>query len=118
MDLDFYRVLHLAGVIFLFTSIGGALLASREGATGAAARKLSGMTQGIALLIILVAGFGALAKLGLAMPGWAWAKLVIWLALGASPVLIRKRPDLAKVWWLVLPLLGVVAAALARYKPF
>jgi hypothetical protein len=118
MDLDFYRVLHLAGVIFLFTSIGGALLASREGATGAAARKLSGMTQGIALLIILVAGFGALAKLGLAMPGWAWAKLVIWLALGASAVLIRKRPDLAKVWWWVLPLLGVVAAALARYKPF
>lgn len=118
MDLNLYRLLHMTGVIFLFTALGGAMLAHREGAAGAAARKLSSITHGIALLIILVAGFGALAKLGLAMPGWAWAKLAIWLALGAAPVFVRKRPDLAKVWWWVLPLLGVVAAGLARYKPF
>ena len=118
MDLNLYRLLHLTGVIFLFTAIGGALLASREGTVGTAARKLSGITHGVALLIILIAGFGALAKLGLAMPGWAWAKLVIWLLLGASPALIKRKPEMARVWWLVLPLLGVIAAYLARYKPF
>lgn len=118
MDLNAYRLLHLTGVIFLFVAVGGAILANREGTAGAAARKLSGITQGVALLLILVAGFGALAKLGLGLPGWAWAKLVIWLILGASPAFIRRRPDLAKVWWWGLPLLGVVAAWLARYKPF
>lgn len=118
MDLNVYRLLHLAGVIFLFTAIGGAMLAHRDGAAGAAARKLSSITHGISLLIILVAGFGALAKLGLAMPGWAWAKLVVWLILGAAPVFVRKRPDLMTLWWWLLPILGVVAAWLARYKPF
>lgn len=118
MDLFAYRLLHLAGVIFLFTALGGSLLAHREGAAGAAARKLAGITHGLALLVIVISGFGALAKLGLAMPGWAWAKLVIWLLLGASPVLVRKRPDLVKVWWWLLPLLGVAATWLARYKPF
>jgi hypothetical protein len=118
MDLHAYHLLHLAGVIFLFTALGSAMMAQREGTAGAAARKLSGITHGLAMLIILVAGFGALAKLGLGMPGWAWAKLVIWLLLGASPVLVRKRPDLVKLWWWVLPLLGVVAAWLGHYKPF
>ena len=49
------------------------------------ARKLAGMTHGIALLLILFTGFGMIAKLGLGFPLWVWVKLVvIWLVIGAS----------------------------------
>ena len=68
--------------------------------------------------MLLVAGFGALAKLEVqGVPSWAWGKLVLWLLLAASPVLIKRKPNFAKALWFALPLLGVVAASLAVLKP-
>ena len=120
MSLVAYKLLHVAGVFFLFAAIGGSILANREGAAGAAARKLTGITHGLALLLIAFAGFGALAKLGLTsagIPGWVWGKVVIWLLLGAAPFVLRKKPSLGVLFWWLLPLLGAVAAWLALYKP-
>lgn len=120
MSLVAYKLLHVAGVLFLFAALGGSVLSHRDGAAGAAAKKLTGMTHGIALLLIAVAGFGALAKLptAVAVPGWAWAKIVLWVILGAAPFVLRKRPALAGLFWWLLPILGIAAAWLALYKPF
>lgn len=127
MSYAMYKVVHLLGVVFLFTAIGGTLflrLASVRSAVedlGADVRKLTGMVHGVALLVILVAGFGALVKLPTVqegVPGWVWAKLVIWLLLGAVLPLIRKVPRAASILWWLLPLLGGAAAWLAVYKPF
>jgi hypothetical protein len=128
MSLVAYKLLHVAGVFFLFAAIGGSILANREGAAGAAARKLTGITHGLALLLIAFAGFGALAKLKAysgqtdieamaGLPGWVWGKVVIWLLLGAAPFVLRKKPSLGVLFWWLLPLLGAVAAWLALYKP-
>jgi hypothetical protein len=120
MSLVAYKLLHIAGVLFLFAALGGSVIANRDGTAGAAARKLTGITHGLALLLIVFAGFGALAKLGLTsagLPGWVWGKLVIWVLLGAAPFVLRKKPSLAVLFWWLLPILGATAAALALYGP-
>ncbi len=69
MSFAAYKVIHVLGVLFVFTSLGALMLASREGVERGNGRKLAGLTHGIALLVVLVAGFGALARLGNAEPG-------------------------------------------------
>jgi len=121
MSYQAYKVIHILGVLFVFASLGALMLASREGVERGNGRKLAGMTHGIALLLVLVAGFGTLARLGLGNPGawplWVWIKLAIWLVLGGIIVLIRRAPQLGTLLWWVLPLLGGIAAWAAIFKP-
>ena len=121
MSLAAYKVLHVLGILFTFIALGGLLLASRTGGERVQDRKLAGMLHGIGLVIILVSGFGALARIGMSNPGgwplWMWIKLVVWLALGAALVLIKRAPGLRTLLWILLPVLGAVAAYMAFYKP-
>lgn len=121
MSLAAYKVLHVLGILFTFIALGGLLLASRTGGERVQDRKLAGMLHGIGLVIILVSGFGALARLGMSNPGiwplWMWIKLVVWLALGAALVLIKRAPGLRTLLWILLPVLGAIAAYMAFYKP-
>lgn len=117
MSYPLYKVLHLLGVLLLFASLGGLLVQQLRGGANGEGGRLPRVTHGIALLLILVAGFGALAKLGVGLPPWAIAKLVVWLLLGAAPVAIRRLPGLAPLLWWALPILGAAAAFLAVYKP-
>lgn len=121
MSLQLYRVLHVLGVVFLFTSLGALLLAARAGVQSGVSRKTANMTHGIALVLILVAGFGALARYQLsnpmAWPAWVWLKFLIWLAMGGIIVVLRRAPQSSTVLWWILPLLGGLAAYLGIYKP-
>ncbi len=122
MTLAAYKVLHVLGILFLFTALGGLLYASSSAAAQTpAGRKIAGMLHGLGLVVILVSGFGALARLGLSNPGgwplWVWLKALLWLAMGAVLVLIRRAPGLNRLLWFLLPVLGAVAAYLALYKP-
>jgi hypothetical protein len=116
----FYKVLHLLGVMVVFLSLGGAAVAGLAGVgREPRVRKLLAATHGVAILVVLIAGFGLLAKLGLSwpIPGWAWAKLVIWALLGGALGLATRRPAMARLAWWLVPLLGLVAAWLAVFKP-
>jgi hypothetical protein len=121
MSFAAYKVIHVLGVLFVFTSLGALMLASREGVERGNGRKLAGLTHGIALLVVLVAGFGALARLGMPSPAhwplWVWIKALVWLALGGIVVLIRRAPQLGTLLWWLLPLLGGIAAWAAIFKP-
>ncbi|HKV12836.1 MAG TPA: hypothetical protein VJ725_32125 [Thermoanaerobaculia bacterium] len=121
MSLAAYKVLHILGILFTFIALGGLLLASRTGGERVQDRKLAGMLHGIGLVIILVSGFGALARIGMSNPGiwplWMWIKLVVWLLLGAALVLIKRAPGLRTLLWILLPVLGAVAAYMAFFKP-
>ncbi len=115
MSLLAYKVLHLVGGFLLFAALGYLALRPADKAI-----KLPSISHGIALLLLLVSGFGMLAKLGimgLSWPLWIWLKLVIWLLLGAALVLVRRLPRHAALWWWLFPLLGGAAAYLALYKP-
>jgi hypothetical protein len=121
MSLNAYRVIHIFSMMLLFTALGGLLLASRAGVTTGESRKTAGITHGIALLLLLVTGFGALARLGLGSPAswppWVWLKGLIWLVFGGITGLIRRAPRSSAALWWALPLLGALAAYLALYKP-
>jgi hypothetical protein len=122
MSLAFYKVLHLFSAFLLFAALGGLTLAALARSSDRdRSRKLAGMSHGIALVLLLVTGFGALAKLAISnpadWPGWVWAKVAIWLALGAA-LTVRRFPGAAALLWWLWPILGGVAAWLAIVKPF
>lgn len=116
MSYPFYKLLHLVGVILAFLSLGALIAAARSGHVES--RRLALRTHGLALLLILVSGFGILAKLSLGFPAWVLVKIVIWALLGGVIVLIRRQPQSSTLWWVLLPVLGAAAAYLGLFKPF
>lgn len=110
-----YKVIHLAGVLGLFTSFG-AILAS----SGACEKCRKGATilHGVSLLLLLGAGFGMLAKLYQnQFHPWVIGKLVIWVLLGVAPVLAKRKVLPNPVILASVLLLGVAAAWLGIMKP-
>ena len=99
-------------------SLGGILMFTLNGGVKAsnAFRKGAMITHGVGLLLLLVAGFGMLARLGIhPFPGWIVGKLVIWGLLGACVGLAYKKQVATKLWF-AIPVLVGVAAVLAVYK--
>jgi hypothetical protein len=119
MSYEFYKILHLLGLTLVVLSLGGILVHVINGGTKATNifRKGAMITHGIGLLLLLVAGFGMLARLGIhSFPGWVIGKVIIWLALGAF-VGIAYTQNLARRLWFIVPVLVVIAATLAIVKP-
>jgi hypothetical protein len=118
MSYQTYTVIHVAGVIFLFSALGA--LAATAGSTHAVLRRIAAIAHGVALAVIFVAGFGLLARLEFlgSIPAWAWAKMALWAVLGGVAVPLRRRPEWAPVLWVAMPVIGGVAAWLAVTKPF
>lgn len=113
MSYQFYKVLHVASLFLLFTSLAAIAFSAAD------KRKPWAALHGIATLVAFVAGFGLLAKIGAmkAFPSWALVKIVIWLALGAMPVILRKKPGMALQLLLASVLLGAVGSYTAVNKP-
>lgn len=119
---ELYKVLHLLGILALFAALGGSVLLFIAGKADElrSVRKFLAMIQGVALLVIFVAGFGLMARLnmmGASWPLWIYVKVAVWLLLGASLVLIRRVQTIGRWWYVLLPLVGAVAAYMAIYKP-
>lgn len=113
MSPEFYKVIHLIGLITLFTGIGGFLT---YGAENAPRVRMVGILHGVGLLLLLISGFGLSAKLGIGFPWWVILKLVMLLALGAL-LGLAKRGRIAPRNAVVLALaLGFVAAYLGATR--
>ena len=113
-----YKLLHLIGLILLFLGLGAMLLgahAEREGKPKGAVA-----LHGVGLFIMLVGGFGMMARLGIhwPWPGWLIAKLGVWLIIGALPLGVRRQVIPRGPAWLIAAALGALAAWLAISKPF
>lgn len=116
-----YKVMHLFGVFLTLMSIGALAFFQINGGTGKPARKaFAGMAHGIGLGLAALGGFGMLARLGYMseFPGWAVAKLLIWLILGAMPVLLRKQPKLSPALWWLTAILAAASGWIGLAKPF
>ncbi|MDV6237392.1 hypothetical protein CH379_017295 [Leptospira ellisii] len=116
-----YKMLHIFGILLLFTALGGVTFHVWNGGNREFSnRKVIAITHGIGLFLILLGGFGMLARLGIIWPwpGWVIAKFAIWLAYGGLLSAVYKKPSFAKVFWLGFPLLGLLVSYIVLYKPF
>ena len=119
MDPSFYQVLHIVGISMVFLGYGALLARSMAAPENVSVRKLGSITSGIGLLLILVAGFGLVAKLGYNYTeNWILVKFVIWLLLGGLIVLINRKPQLAMLLWCVLIALSAIAAIMVYVVRF
>jgi hypothetical protein len=71
----YFKLAHLIGLMALFIGIGGMIA----------------ILHGVGLLLLLLAGFGYLGVAKMGTPAWAWVKTALWLALGAFPILAKRR---------------------------
>lgn len=109
-----YNLLHLCGIFLVFTSLGGLWVLSAKAAEGPGdgTRRILAATHGIGLVIILIAGFGMMARLGImgGWPLWIWIKLAVWLVVAATPMLLRRARSSSTALFLLLSVIGATAA--------
>lgn len=130
LSLVFYKTLHFLGVFALLTALAASLARAAMAApasgpdpagSGAPAPdpwgKRLGILHGVALFLVLLGGFGMLARLGMGVTGWVGAKLLLWIAAGGL-IALRKSPT-AAAWGLVLlPVVATLAGWIGYTKPF
>ena len=118
--LELYRWLHVVSLLLVFIGLLGLVFLRTGGATSTKKQdRYLGHIHGIGLTLMLIAGFGAMARLGYmtAWPWWIYVKLVLWLYLGASAALAKRKAHLAPALlasWVVIAGLG---AYLGIFKP-
>ena len=121
---QFYNVVHIVGIVLVMSALGGAAVYAMlgEARSGPSPRRLLGVLHGVGALLVLLGGFGMLARLGFmrgaSFPGWLWVKLAVWALVAVGLLVPFHRPALARPLLLSLPVLGGVAAYMAIYQPF
>jgi hypothetical protein len=123
MSIITYKLMHLLGIFALLVALAGMATHAAAGHSKEDNTSYKSLLafHGIGALLALTGGFGLLARLGLAeegLPGWIWAKLLLWVALGGLVALPYRSKSLARPILFLLPLLGFLGALLANYKPF
>ncbi len=115
---DVYRLVHFAGIFLLFLSFGGLLVHVRNGGdlAGNPSRRLIAAGHGVALFLILLGGFGMLARLGITagLPGWIHVKLTLWALFAVAIALPYRFPRAATAMWFALPVLALLSAYVGR----
>ena len=106
-----YKMVHYLGFMLLFFGIGGVLIPNLAGLKLQGKPRLAAfITHGLGMFLILLGGFGMLARLQLeGIPPWIHVKLAIWLILGVSIGLAKRMPS-----WLLL----VAIMAIAMIAPY
>ncbi len=114
-----YKLVHLLGIMFLLSAYGGILTSSISGfQLKGSIRKFNFILHGTGLLLILVGGFGMLARLGTgdALPPWIQIKLAVWVLLGAGVMFAKRKASILLYGFLFL--IAMIAPYAAIYKDF
>lgn len=113
MPVTFYHVLHLVSLFCLFGATFSAFAAPEP-----ERRKSLLAASGIASLLVLISGFGLLAKLQVGFPVWILVKLVCWFVVsGLAGVAFRKRA-LVRPLTILTVALSLTAVVMVYYRPF
>lgn len=118
-----YKLIHFLGlftVLVVTAARAGRFMTGDTTASGARRRSLA-VAHGIAVFLILLGGFGMLARLGIAqqgLPGWIYVKLAIWAIFAGVIALPGRGTKYARLALIALPLLALAGGVVALYKPF
>lgn len=118
MSHSFYNYVHVLGIIVTFLALGGAIVRGLLRSEDRSVRKLVAITFGVGMFLVLLGGFGMLARLDVGFPNWVVAKVCLWLVLGGLLTAAAKKPGAAKGLWIAVIVLGALAAWLGLNKPF
>lgn len=118
MNPSFYQVLHIVGILMVFLGYGALLARSMLASDDTSVRKLGSITSGIGLLLIFIAGFGLISKLGHSFTDtWILVKMGVWIALGGLIVLINRKRQLAlPLWWGLIALGGLAVVMVYMFR--
>ena len=123
MPYSTYKLIHYFGIFLLIAALAATSMNAIRGGTRSEWpwRKALGAAHGVAAFLILLGGFGMLARLGIVqggLPGWVIAKLVIWVTLATAIMVPKFGQQYAKALMVALPVLALSAGAIALFKPF
>ena len=121
MSYEFYKIMHLLGIALLLSGLVALVILKVTGvAIEGTVKKFAFITHGVGLVLILVSGFGLLAKLQLMadFPKWAFIKLAIWLFMGGVATLIKKKGHMAWQLYTIIICVFLIAAYVGITKPF
>src|SRR5258708_2098765 len=96
MSVEFYRVVHVSGILLLFSGLAGLWGTYASGSAPKKSLRIAlSSIHGIGMVVLLVSGFGLAAKLGLvgSLPVWLYLKMSVWLLLGGSMVMAKRKAD-------------------------
>ena len=119
MSLEVYKLIHIIGIGMIFLSMGGMSMHALVGGEKQNDwRKPAIIGHGVGMFLILLAGFGMLARLGIhwPWPTWVILKLVIWFVLGGSVALLYRSQGLNRLVWFGSLFALLAAGYLAIFK--
>ncbi len=113
MSPQFYNWLHFVGILLLFSSLGAQALYAAGGGKKAewTFRRPMAILHGIGMALVLIAGFGLMAKMGYSFgtQPWLWVKITVWLILGLFQTIIWKLGRNNLLMFFLLVVLGSLA---------
>ena len=113
MDPTYYKLLHLFSLLVL-TAWTFAAFSNPDPAN----RRQTVIVTGIASLLMLISGFGLMAKLYAGhLSGWMVVKLVCWLGFSALAGIAYRRPHLRGLLSFIGFTLLLVALVMVLFKP-
>lgn len=124
MSYAIYKLIHLLGIFALMVALAGMAVHAAAGHSKEENPSYKTLLafHGVGALLALTGGFGLLARInvqhGEMFAGWLWGKLFLWVLLGGLVALPYRNRGVARLLILLLPVLGLVGAFLANYKPF
>ena len=116
LDYNVYKVIHIIGLALLFIGVGVVMLGARE--DGRAPRGAAAL-HGVGLVVMVVGGFGMMARLKIEFPWpiWLFGKIGVWIVIGVLPMLAKRGVVRGMAGVLLAAALAGVSAWLAIYKP-
>lgn len=118
LSYQIYKIIHFIGIALVLMSLAGMLASPKL--SPAFGRRFLSINHGIGLFLVLLGGFGLMARTGIAggsWPQWIWFKFAIWLCFGAYIVVARRLQSRAPLVWTGMLVLLIAAATIANYKP-
>ena len=117
-----YKTVHIIAVLTLFLTLGGLVFMSLAKTEDKKLMRLAMILNGVAVLIVLVGGFGLMARLnvqhGAGWPGWLKVKMGLWLAVAFFVMVPKRLPAINRLAWPLVLVLGGLAVYMAVHKPF
>lgn len=118
MNNEILKVIHILGIALIVTGLA-ALWGASFHAKARLEKKIRiqlALVHGIGMALVIISGFMLLGSTG--MGGWVYGKFLIWLTLGGSMVLAKRKSHWGSGLLLLWVTLAGCAAWLALVKPF